>query len=86
MTLKLWLLALLVGIVAVIWLSQRRRRGTYRPLTPGEEPKAPYRKPELGTEAIDHASFAAAMARNDALTRRADRIQRRMLRRARQTD
>jgi len=83
---KLWFLAVLLGIVALVWLSQMRRRGRYRPLAPREEPKVPDHKPELGTEAIDHASFAAAMARNDALTRRANHIQRRMLRRIRQTD
>ncbi|MEH7826781.1 hypothetical protein [Gemmobacter denitrificans] len=66
MTFKIIVLAVLAGIVVLIWTSQQRRRSIYRPLA-GPAPKAP----ALGTEAIDHAAFQLAVLRNEEISARA---------------
>ncbi|WP_149142322.1 hypothetical protein [Gemmobacter caeruleus] len=66
LTYKITVLAVLAGIVAVVWLLQLSQRGRHRPLA-GPPPKAP----ALGTEAIDHAAFQTAVVQNEEISKRA---------------
>ncbi len=68
LTYKITVLAVLAGLVALIWLVQQSRRGAYRPLA-RRAPKAP----ALGTEAIDHAAFLADVLRNTEISERAQK-------------